>query len=230
MEQSGPFLNDVIRDTDHLNWLILSLIVLALAYIGIRLFFGRYWRRYHRAMFYNQEAQKLIHEKNILLLQTAVSMNILAALSIGLFLHLFSSRFIPVERLTESFYGWIFITLFVIISIGGKYIVIRILGRSGNNTPASIQINHLWLINFKNTGVFILPFSVISAFISPPLNDIVLYLGLAVLGLMLILNYIKGFVVLYQYRISIYYGILYLCTLEILPVLIIWKVVRILME
>ena len=80
MQKSEPFLNDILRSSGSNNWLIISLIVLAAFYVGVRLIYGKYWRRYRQALLYNQEGQKLIQEKNALLMQAAVSMNI-----VGLF-------------------------------------------------------------------------------------------------------------------------------------------------
>jgi len=220
----------MIRNSDNQDWLIAFFLVLAVAYVCVKMIFGKYWRKYRRAMLYSQEAQKLIYEKNVLLLQAAVSLNVLAAFSIGLFVYLFLTHFDLIAQLPENFYGWALTTLTVIVIAGAKYFIIGILGKSGNNTEASIQINHQWLINHKNFGFFLLPFSAASAFLLHPIDELALYIGMALLVIMLIMNYVKGFMFLLQHRISIYYGILYLCTLEILPILIIWKVICFLRE
>jgi len=230
MKYQEPFLHDIPRNSVSQDWLIVSLAVLAIAYISVRLIYGRYWRRYRQAILYGQEAQKLTHEKNVLLLQAAISLNILAMFSIGLFVHTVISHFTWIEFLPHNLYGWLLTSLAVILIIGVKYLLNHLLGKSGDNIAASTQINHQWLINLKNFGFFLLPFSAASAFTVSPLTDIILFMGITVLIFMLIMNYIKGFLVLLQHHISIYYGILYLCTLEILPVLIIWKVIRLLMD
>lgn len=230
MPATEPFLNEILRDGSRNDWLIVSFLIIAIAYVIIRLIFGRYWRKYRQAVFYSQEAKKLIHEKNVLLLQAAISLNALAAISMGLFLYLFIVSFNLIDSFSSVFAGWMICTLIVIVFVGGKFIAINIMGRSGENINVSTQINHQWLINFKNFGYFLLPFSIASAFIASPFDQIALYLGLVVILFMLIMNYIKGFVILYQHRISIYYGILYLCTLEILPLLIFWRVIGLLMN
>jgi len=230
MKQAEPFLQEISRNSNNQNWLIVILILITLAYVLVRLIYGKYWRRYRQAIFYGQEAQKLIHEKNVLLLQAAVILNVLAIFSISLFLFILVSHFQWIDYLPEKLYGWGLTIIFVGLITGAKYLVIRLLGSTGDNKKVAVQINHQWLINMKNFGFFLLPVSAASAFISPSLVEPMLFLGLAVVGFMLILNYIKGFLILLQHRISIYYGILYLCTLEILPVLILVKVIRFTME
>ena len=230
MEHQEPFLNDILRNTNNQDWLIVSLMVLATAYIFVRIIYGKYWKRYRQAILYGQEAQKLTHEKNVLLLQAAISLNILAMFSMGLFIHTVFIHFTLIDFLPGNLYGWLLTSLAVILVIGIKYLLNYLLGKSGDNITASTQINHQWLINLKNFGFFLLPFTAASAFTVSPLTEVVLYIGIAVLLFMLIMNYVKGFLVLLQHQISIYYGILYLCTLEILPILIIWKVIRLLMD
>ena len=225
MQIHDPFLKDVPRELANDNWLIISFLALTLVYVSIRIVYNRFWRRYRQALLYNQETQKLIQEKNALLMQAAVSMNVIAMFSIGMFVFLFSNRFGIFMSLPNSIYGWMISTIAVILIFGGKYLINGLIGHLGDNKNAANQINHQWLINLKNFGFFILPISVSAAFINAPLDKIVFFIGLVLIIIMLILNYIKGFALLFQYRISLFYGILYLCTLEILPVLIVWKVI-----
>jgi hypothetical protein len=225
MDTNKPFLGDIIRHGSDQDWLIISFVLLAIAYVAVRLVYGRYWKRYRQAILYGMEAQKLTHEKNVLLLQAAISLNILAVLSIGLFIFIFLDYFKWIAFLPENFPGWVFTTSGVIVVVLVKYTINHILGFSANQVSVTSQINHQWLINLKNFGFFILPVSIVSAFVIAPFKNIALYLGIAVIVFMLVMNYVKGFMVLLQNRISIYYGILYLCTLEILPFLIVWKVI-----
>lgn len=230
MTQNDPFLNEVVRNSDRQDWLIISFLILTVAYIVVKLFYGKYWRKYRQAVFYSQESQKLIYEKNVILMQAAISLNVLATFSIGLFVYLFIKHFGWIELLPANIYGWALSTLFVVIVTGLKYFIVGFLGNAVDNKALTSQINHQFLVNHKNFGFFLLPVSVCSAFMMPPMDSFAIYLGLAILAFMLILNYLKSFLFLYQHRISIYYGIVYLCTLEILPILIIWKVIRFLIE
>ena len=222
-----PFQNDILRYSREMNWMIVSLIALALAYIAVRFIYAKYWKKYRQALFLSQDAIKLMQEKNVLLLQAAVSLNILASLSIGLFLFYVIDKYGLIGVLPGGIAGWLIVSVAVLLDIGIKYLVNYFLGMAGDNRNASAQINHQWLINLKNFGFFLLPVTAAAAFIAPPLDGAMIAAGFSVLGLMLIMNYIKGFLILFQHHISIYYGILYLCTLEILPVLIIWKVILI---
>ena len=225
MQIQESFLKNVPRDMANDDWLIISFLALALIYLGIRIIYNKFWRRYRLALLYNQESQKLIQEKNVLLMQAAISMNVTAMFSLGMFAFIFSIKFGLFQALPNNFYGWMLSTIAVIIIFGGKHLINQFMGHLGDSQIATNQINHHWLINIKNFGFFMLPITAAAAYINSPLDGIVLFLGLATLVFMLILNYIKGFAILFQYRVSVFYGILYLCTLEILPVLIVWKLI-----
>ena len=229
MGQGDPFLEDLVRDTVNRDWLIISLMFLATAYVLVRLIYGKYWRRYRQAVIYNQEAQKLMVEKNVILLQTAFMLNILASLSMGLFLFIFLDHFGWSGFLPGKAAGWGLVSIFVMIVTSLKYVLVNLLGRSADKPAAAAMVNHHWLINYKNFGLFLLPVSAAAVFSNPQLNTLFIILGLVIIAFMLIINYIKAFTILFQHRISIYYGILYLCTLEILPVLILIKLVRFLL-
>jgi len=222
-----PFQKEILRNYQGENWLIISLISLALAYIAVRFIYARYWKRYRQALLYSQDATKLLQEKNVLLLQAAFILNLLAVFSIGLFLFYVIDSYALIDILPGGIPGWVLVSLAFSIGIGAKYLVNNLLGMAGGNTTASALINHQWLINLKNFGFFILPFTAAAPFILSPFDKVIMIAGFSLLGFMLIMNYIKGFLILIQQHISIYYGILYLCTLEFLPVLIIWKVMMI---
>ena len=224
--QNGSFQNDVPREATGDNWIIVSLMLLALAYIVIRIIYHRYWKRYRQALFFNLEAMKLLQEKNVLLLQAAVSMNVLAVLSMGMFFYLFFTTLNIIPSFPNNLSGWLFTSGLLTLVISGKYMMHKILGMLGDNDVAAVNINHQWLIGLKNFGFFLLPVSAAAAFMDYPLNNVVIFGGLVLMLFMMIINYGKAFLILVQFRISIFYGILYLCTLEILPVLIIWKLIR----
>ena len=133
--QNQPFQNDIIRSAQDNNWLILSLIILALAFIIVRIVYHRYWRRYRQALLYNQESQKLIQEKNALLMQAAITMNVVAMFSLGMFVFLFSNRFKIFELLPYSFYGWMISTL----AIAPRYVVVNPLSGPARRRAASVS-------------------------------------------------------------------------------------------
>ncbi|MCD6347042.1 MAG: hypothetical protein J7L96_06460, partial [Bacteroidales bacterium] len=87
IDNSGILLEKASHE-QNANWLLLWMMALVLLFLFIRLFYSSYWKRYRLAMLFPVEAEKLLKEKNINILQVAMSLNLAASLSISLFLFL----------------------------------------------------------------------------------------------------------------------------------------------
>jgi hypothetical protein len=74
------------------------------------------------------------------------------------------------------------------------------------------------------TGIFLVPFNFLLAFGPQDMKQIVLILALAVVGVMMLLRYLRGLFFISDYLPGRFFQImLYLCTFEIAPVLILIK-------
>ena len=124
-----PFQNDILRYSREMNWMIVSLIALALAYIAVRFIYAKYWKKYRQAQVLSQDAIKLMQEKNVLLLQAAVSLNILASLSIGLFLFYVIDKYGLIGVLPGGIAGWLIVSVAVLLAIGIKLLLRHLTGQ-----------------------------------------------------------------------------------------------------
>jgi hypothetical protein len=73
-------------------------------------------------------------------------------------------------------------------------------------------------------GIFLLPLTAIIAFVPLTIAEPLLYLGLLVVIIFYILALARGIKIFLKKQFSISYLILYLCTLEILPLLLIYSI------
>lgn len=80
------------------------------------------------------------------------------------------------------------------------------------------------LVIYQLLGIALFPLVILAVFGKPPVNDWALYASLVVVCIALFIRLIKGFSVLGMLRgFHILYFLLYICALEIAPVLIIYK-------
>lgn len=104
-------------------------------------------------------------------------------------------------------------------------IIIRLLGWTFNskNTANEFIVN-LWTYHIS-LGLLVSPFVIALFFVQDfaiiPLLKVVIF-GLALLMLVKIIRWLE---ILFSHRVSILYMILYLCALEIMPLLVLYKVV-----
>ena len=79
------------------------------------------------------------------------------------------------------------------------------------------------LPSYKNLGIYLIPIVIGIAYIHEKLKIYVVYAGIVLFVLAYFLKFYKGIQIIIKKDVLIFYLILYLCTLEILPVLIIYK-------
>jgi hypothetical protein len=103
-----------------------------------------------------------------------------------------------------------------------KVTMIKFLGFVFKNEAAASEHNLTGLIYFEIIGLILLPLSLPAVFQDPQLFS---KIGLFVILAGLLINLSRGFMVgLYNTKFSIFYLILYLCTLEILPLVVVAKI------
>jgi hypothetical protein len=103
-----------------------------------------------------------------------------------------------------------------------KVSLIKFLGHVFKNQSSAFEYNLTSLVYLEVIGLILLPLSLPVVFQDPNLNS---KIGLIIILVGLSINLIRGFLVgLYNTKFSLFYLILYLCTLEILPLVVVVKI------
>lgn len=79
---------------------------------------------------------------------------------------------------------------------------------------------------FQTAGIILLPIYIFSYFISTSYQSAIFILFLSIFIILVLIREIKGLIKAFSYKISLFYIILYLCTLEILPLVLIVKYLK----
>ncbi len=219
------FLDGITKTGSIENWKTIFILSVLLLYVITRLFFPKYWSRYQQAIVFPVEASKLLEEKNTNLLQASVLLNFLGVITICSFFYLAGeSGLLILSPKPQRF----FIILFAGVGMTLlKFYGIRILGYLFNKNDVATEYNHVWLIHLKFFGFVTLLWIVLITYLPDSYKQIGWYGGLCSIIIMLIMNNIRGVFIMIQSKISLLYGILYLCTLEILPILMIIRLIKI---
>lgn len=98
-----------------------------------------------------------------------------------------------------------------------KLIVIRLIWFVSNTKAGLLQhyLNHL--IFFQIGGVILTPILIFTHYIPESYVNIVLIILITIVGLLVLVRELQSLTRALQYKVSIFYIILYLCTLELLP-------------
>lgn len=107
---------------------------------------------------------------------------------------------------------------------------IRLLGWTFNaRFCAKEMVTNLWVYNTV-IGLMISPFVIALFYVRPTSVQPLIYLIFTIFSIYLIFRFIRLIKILFEYRVSILYMILYLCALEILPFLVIYKILEEIIE
>lgn len=221
------FLQASPRTVPDTDWIVGFVIATALLYVISRILFPRYHVRISNAFFNRYEASKLIEEKNTLFQRSGFLLNFVPVLSIAMTVF----QLIGLLR-EENLYDHPFLRFSAILGITLLYFMLRLLfvylfGLSFQKSDVALRFNQLWLIQFQNLSRFLLIPALGLPFITGLAQLIVLVALLVMLAVWLVYTIYRELEILKFLHISLFYMILYLCTLEILPL---WWALRSIIE
>ena len=109
-----------------------------------------------------------------------------------------------------------------------KFLTLKFIGwATGYQQESNLYIFVVFLIN-KATGIFLLPVLVILAFSSPAIVAVMVVLSFVVVGLLFLLRYFRAYGLLqHRTKVSRFHFLLYVFSIEILPLLLIFKAVNV---
>ncbi len=130
-------------------------------------------------------------------------------------------KFLP--ELSKTYFFWIpgitflGIIMLTLLNKFSNYIS----GKIFMNEEISKEYNHNITVFNQSFGIILFPLTVLISFTEAP--NLFIYIGIVLLGLMYLLRVIRFLKINFNKQINILYMFLYLCTLEIIPILYIIK-------
>ncbi len=209
------------------DWIAgIGLFVLILIAI-IRFSFITYLHRLFRSVFNYQTAKSLFLEKNMRYIWGSILIGSLFFLNFSLFCTLCQKNFKFTPNLEVSFLSYISLVVVLLLIYAGKFILIKGLGYIFNRIEISKEYLHTVFIYNSNLGILLLPFTLSVPFIIGTCTRVVLLnLALFLVIILYVFRLVRGMKILFLKHVSILYSILYLCALEILPLIIVLKMLK----
>jgi hypothetical protein len=207
------------RGKEYLFYLLSGIILL---FGFFKVFYANYFDNIFRLFFNTSLRQNQLTD---LLLQArlpSLIFNLFFIVSAGLYLWLLLHyfNFINEENNKKTL-------IFCVLSIGliyvGKFCVLKFIGwATGMAEALNTYIFIIFLVN-KIAGVVLIPFIVVLAFAQTWRYDVVI-LSFLVIGVLFLLRFIRSYNLLQnQLRLSKWHFLLYMVSLEVLPILVIYK-------
>lgn len=197
---------------------VLMLIVVAVVFYLRALNFNG-WKLMVRGAFSNKAVYQLIREENVMENTASGILSLTFFFSLALFFYNLDEirgMGINTTSLLKYFILLLFIFAIYVIKFLFLYLVRLIL-----DAKWIFEEYVIGLININiMLGIALIPLNLLmiyNTWISP---ETLVYIGLSLLGLSLVLRFIKGFSMGLNRSVKLEYIILYLCTLEIMPIVI----------
>jgi len=205
------------------DWSVILIILMLTILASVRVTSEKYLYHLFQSIFNAQTASRLFRERIITVLHPAVRLEILFYLSTGLFILQIEKYYLRSITVPEILLSLLNSTV-AFIFINAKYFMYVL-----NGFLFKVQMEVSEYIFYSKSGnkimgLFLFPIAVLLFF-----SDGIWYEILLISGLLTVIFFsgnslFKGIRIIAQKDYSIYYLILYLCTLEILPFLIVWRI------
>jgi hypothetical protein len=197
---------------------------MVLYYALIRLIFGKYLDNLYTVFFRVSLKQKQIREQLMQSPLPSLLLNIFFILSAGIFVTLLFRyyHFLPFINL---WYLMLYSTLGIAAVYLVKFMVLKLVGWIFYITEATdTYIFAVFLVN-KIIGIFLIPLIILLAFSSPEVTPVLVIISFALVAFLFMYRYIISFSpVVREIKVSQFHFFLYLCGFEIIPLLLIYKV------
>jgi hypothetical protein len=211
------------RDTISNDWLLGLLIFISLLFLWVKIFYKKYFNLLFGSLISYQTSLKLLRGKNIMTRRVSFVLNFIYSIVLALFI-LRILKFYEIKILKfNTFETLLFlINLIIIISIV-RLLILNLVGIIFNSTQIFNEYIHNNYIINKNLALFLFPLLIMQVYINEKLQIIFIIAGISLVIISYIIRLYRGFQIIIKKDIFLFYLILYLCTLEILPVLLGYK-------
>ena len=213
------------KQPDGKEFIFYTLCVVIFILALFKTFYRSYFNNLFRVFFNTSIRQTQLADQLLQAKLPSFILNIFFAISVGIFIWLLFRYYHPPRLISNQL-----LLPFCIAGVGIlyfiKYCFIKFMGwMSGMQQAADSYIFVIFLVN-KITGIILIPFIVLLAFALPVWINSIAIFSVLVMGLFFLSRYVKTFGILeYRFPLQAFHFLVYITGVEVLPILIIYKLV-----
>ena len=224
IEKSYSIKEKIQSNTD---WTIIPLLTGMFLLASIVTLYRKYLGQLFESIVYRFTSNKLFNDKNSHFQRLAIMLDLLFILSFSLIVDQIAKRY-DLYSSTGKYEYLVFLIscLFLLTLRFFRWIVFKLSALFSNHQSFFSELFISSSIYTRILGVFLLPFVFLITYSTGFITTVLIYISVLSIFIMLILRTINMFKVFMVRGFSIFYFILYLCALEIAPLLVILKEVK----
>ena len=226
--ESHNFISNLFRkqNSDISNdWIIVVVLSSFIILSWIKFFYKKFISKIIFSSFDYQNSIKLFQEKNSLSFKISFAIYLIYLINFGLFLSLLF-KYYDYSPFRNGILLFATLCLLLIIIDIFKALIYRFLGYLFLCKSQFSEFLFNDFIIFKSFAIFLYPIIVAIPFMPEMFTKYLIYIGLGLFSVFYILHVLRGMKIFVKKHFYLSYMILYLCTLEILPLLIVLKFVN----
>jgi len=215
-------LNNTIHSHYPSDWIVLSFLGCFIIVAWVHFFYFKRIRQIYYAPLSQRFLNLLTKEGNLFRERISVALTIIYLVTYSLFLGLVIKEFIPglIARFND-YQVFAFCAAAVILFWVLKICIIRFLGIVFRTSSSTSDYLQNILVSMFISGLILLPLLILTVFLH---SDILIYITLITICFLYIFRVMRGyFIGISLKKFSYLFLFVYLCTLEILPLLVILK-------
>lgn len=205
------------------SWYFYFLVSLLIAYAVARAFLGELLKTTFNAAVRYNTAVAMYKDNSQLQRQLDTVLYGFYFASMGFFIMLIARYFnlYPYELRNVELFG--FFTALIVAVFYIRIVLVNIVGHVFFNLNLFRESLYHGFIFNKLMGILALPMSIVIVYTTGKLHDAVVWTALGIMGIMLIMKMYRGLLFSQKNRVLNFYLFLYLCALEIVPMLLLYK-------
>jgi len=215
-------LNDRINPTG--NWLLLIFMTVILLLIWIRIFYNKFFTILSNSLISYQISAKTFQERNVLLKRVSFVLDIIYLIVLAVFVYeCFTFRNLaPMKMVSYNLFLLLF-NIIILYTVTRGLILKLFSTLFKSESIVSEYVHNNFIIN-KSLGIVLFPVVFAVCYLPESFVSTLLWAGILLLGAGIIFKLFRGYQIIIRKDVLFIYLILYLCTLEILPLLLGYKV------
>jgi hypothetical protein len=215
------------KDFQSQIWLLIPFLLILIQMARVRYYYGKLINPVILSVFNYQSAGNLYRNRNSFYQRASIALNMIFFMTGSLFLYQFCVLFELELFNYPPFVNYLILFAFIVLWFISKWIITRLTGLISETGNLFNEYFFNVSLYFNSAGLLLIPITLLGSYAPYPFNNIFIYIGLGLLLLLYVLRSFRLFVIFYSKRVYFSYGILYLCALEILPFLVLVKVLLI---
>jgi hypothetical protein len=211
------------RAEASMGWLPFVIVGSLFLFAWVKLLYQKFLSQVIISLVDYQVSVRMFRERNVLFKNMSFTLFVVFSINTSIFILYFLQHFRVVFSTIQPFVLFIILNFALVLLYSVKATISRLLGHIFLvRDEFDEYVYNLNLFN-KGVGMFLFPVVVAYPFIFERWQPYLLWFGAIVLGALFLLFLVRGFQIILRKEVSMFYLILYLCAVEILPVLLLVK-------